>query len=459
MRRRCGVVLLAVELAVVSSGLTGCGLTRTSYVRPAILAPATYAHADHAAPASLDEWWHGFDDRQLDALVEQALERNTDLAVAALRVRAATFQQHLAVINPTLTAGYNYEYSKPFQGRVPATQAHNLSAAVGYEVDLWGRLGAVRDAAVWETRATEQDRRSAALALIGTTIDLYYELAELNQRVTLADQSIAYAGRTLDLVKGQAAFGAATKLEVAESEQSLESQRAARTELIEQRIEARNALTVLLDGMTLPESAELPVLPVAPPPAVAAGLPVTLLERRPDLQSAELRLRETLASTDATRLSFYPQLTLTGGAGTATTQLSQVLQNPVGTLTAALTAPFLQFNQAKYSTQLARTQMEEATVVFRKTLLQALYDVDNALSARTQLAEEAAQLERSLAAAKEVERLFEIRYRSGAVALQLWLNAQETRRQAEISLASNRLQRLQNYATVCQALGGDARRL
>jgi outer membrane protein TolC len=113
-------------------------------------------------------------------------------------------------------------------------------------------------------------------------------------------------------------------------------------------------------------------------------------------------------------------------------------------------------NQARYSTQLARTQFDVASLAFQKTLLRALYDVDNVLSARAQLTDEAAHLERSLTAAQEVERLFEIRYRSGAVALQLWLNAQETRRLAEIALAENRLARLQNYAALCLALGGDA---
>lgn len=436
--------------------LMGCGSLRTRYTSPPVMTPDRYVHADERARASLDQWWHQFEDPQLDALVDAALTRNPDLAAAALRVRAAQLQQHLTVINPTVSASYTYTNAIPLSEHLAPTQTHSLLASASYQLDLWDALGALRDVARWEAGATEEDRLSVALALVGTTVGLYYQLAELNQRITLGEQSIAYARKTVDLVKGQATFGAASKLEIAEAEQSWESQQATQTELVEQRTEVRNALTVLLNGVSFSESQELGLVPEHPPPAVDAGLPASLLKRRPDLQAAEMRLRESLASTDAVRLSFYPQLTLTGTVGTASTEISHALQDPVGTLAAALTAPFIQYNQARYSTQLARTQFDQAALTFRKTLLQALYDVDNALSARTQLTEEAVHLERSLTAAQEVERLFEIRYRSGAVALQLWLNAQETRRLAEISAAENRLARLQNYAALCLALGGDA---
>ncbi len=441
---------------MVAMTLAACGSLRTRYTTPPVLTPKSYVHADDRARASLDRWWLRFDDPRLDALIEQALTRNTDLAAAALRVRAAHLQQHLAVINPTLTAEYSYTDSIPSGAHLAPTHTHSLLASASYQLDLWDALAAIRDAARWEAAATEEDRLSTALTLIGGTANLYFQLAELNQRILLGEQSIAYARKTVDLVKGQASFGAASKLEIAEAEQSWESQQAVQTELLEKRVEARNALTVLLDGVAFAEDLELQALPERPPPPADAGLPASLLERRPDLQAAEMRLRASLASTDAVRSSFYPQLTLTSSVGTASSEISKALRDPVATLAGVLTAPFFQFNQARYSTQLARTQFDEAALAFRKTLLQALYDVDNALSARTQLSQEAAHLERSLTAAQEVERLFEIRYRSGAVALQLWLNAQETRRLAQISLAENRLARMQNHVGLCLALGGDA---
>lgn len=346
--------------------LAGCNLMRAHYTRPDVAVPSTYPHADEAARATLEHWWESFGDLNLDALVAQALEVNNDLALAALNVRASQIQVHLAVINPTVAAGYTYDYSKPLTGGGPATQFHSLTASVSYEVDLWGQLGAVKDVARWEARATAEDRQSAALVLIGTTVSLYYQIAALNQRITLGDESVAYAQKTLDLVRRLAAAGGATKLEIAQAEQNLESQKAAQTELIEQRIETRNAIQVLLNGTAWPLLRELPAVPDGPPPAVASGLPASLLNRRPDLRAAEMRLRETLAQTDATRLSFYPNLSLTASVGTASTGLSELVSNPLGSLAAAVSLPFVQIDEAHFATALARTQYDKAVVTSEK---------------------------------------------------------------------------------------------
>jgi NodT family efflux transporter outer membrane factor (OMF) lipoprotein len=446
-----------VVAALIVGLLPGCSLTRTHYNRPQVNVPAAYTHADETARALLDHWWQSFRDPQLDVLVAKTLQNNNDLALAALNVRAAQLQAHLAVINPGIAAGYTYDYSKPLNGSMPATQFHSLTASVSYEIDFWDQLGALKDVTRWEARATVEDRQAVALTLIGTAVSLYYQVADLNYRIHISDQSIAYAEKTQKLVQVLKGAGGVTRLEIAEAEQNLQSQKASRTALVEQRVELRAALTVLLSGTPWPESAERLAVPEHPPPAVAAGIPASLLERRPDLRAAEMRLREALAQTDATRLSFYPNLTLTGSVGTASAGLSEVVSNPLGSLAATLSLPFIQVNQAHFATALARTQYDKAVVSFRKTLLQALADVDNALSARAQLAEEGSQLERSLESAKTAERLHEIRYRAGAVALRSWLDAQEARRQTELSLASNRLARLQNYATLCQALGGGVR--
>jgi len=446
-------------LLLVTSIAAGCNALRSTYRRPEVAVPSTYPHADQSAQASLLRWWQNFGDPQLNSLVDEALRQNNDLAQAVLRVRAAEMERHLAVVNPVVAANYEAARTKLLKHGFPAATSHTLSLSASYEIDLWGNLSATKDAATWEARATEQDRQSAALILIGTTVSLYYQIALLNERVTLGEQSIDYATKTLNLVRALAAAGAASRLDLSESEQNLESQQASQTEILQQRVEVRNALTVLLNGTEWPQAREPTQVPESPPPTVDAGLPASLLERRPDLRAAEQRLRETLATADATRLSYYPQLSLTGALGTVSTGLTGLLSNPTVSVVGELTAPFLQIDQAKFHSALARTQYEIAIAQFRQTLLQALYDVDTALSARTQLSEEGHLLEQSLNAEKEVEHLYEVRYRTGAVALHFWLDAQQTRRAAEISLAENRVSRLENYSTVCQALGGDPRDL
>ena len=294
-------IVVAMVIAMLFSG---CTTMRTPYIRPEIHAPAQYQHADSAAPSSPSHWWRIFGDPQLDALIDAALARNNDLALAALNVRSAQLQAHLAVINPTLSVGYTDDYMRELAGPASATQFHSLTASASYEVDLWNQLGATLDVARWEARATEQDRESAVVTLIGTAVNLYYQLANLNYRITLGRQSVGYGRQALDLVQAQASAGAATQLEIAESEQSLEVQEADQSALLEQRIETRSAMTMLLNGAPWPETQERSAVPDDPPPPIAPGLPASLLDRRPDLRAAEIRLREALAQTDATRLSF-----------------------------------------------------------------------------------------------------------------------------------------------------------
>jgi NodT family efflux transporter outer membrane factor (OMF) lipoprotein len=448
----CGRAVALVLLGAV--GLGGCSTFRTSYVRPEFKTPTAYEHADTEARASLDRWWEAFRDPNLNALISEALERNPDLALAVLNIQAASLQTNLAVINPTVAANYNYEASKPLNGAAHTSQFHSLTASVSYEIELWGQLGAIRDVARWEERATREDRESTAQLLVGSVVNLYFEIANLNNQIAYGEANIAGAAKALHLVQVLKGTGGATALDVAASEQALESLKAAKAALIEARVERRNALTALLAGTPWSEDRERAAVPDDVVSEVVAGLPATLLDRRPDLRAAELRLRETLAQTDATRLSFYPNLALTGSVGTASTGLSELVSNPLGSLAATLTVPLVQWNQTHFATALARTEYDEAVLRFKKTLWQALSDVDNALSARRQLAEEGAALARSFDAARTTERITEIRYRAGAVSLQPYLDAKQSRRQAELALSSNRLAQLENYATLCQALGG-----
>ena len=437
--------------------LAGCNTLRTPYDRPAVTVAQQWTHADTVAPvAAGGDWWTRFGDPQLDRLVDRVLARDNDLAVAAITLRRAQLQARYAVINPTVGASGTYGYTAPLKGPLPSSQSQSASLQASYEVDLFGALAAQKDVSVWDARATRQDLESTRLSLIGTAVDLYYQVAYLNERIALADQSVTYAQKTLDLVQVQANAGAASSLEVAEAVQSLTSQQASQHDLTEQRVEARNGLNLLLNGETAVEADELQMLPDGDPPSVDPGLPASLLARRPDLRATELRLREKLASVDQSRLSFYPSLSLTGSLGSSSTSLSQLLQNPIGVLGADLALPFLQQDQVRLTVGVSRANYEAAVVQFRQTLYSALTDVENALSARGQTAAEGVALAESLTNARTVERLDEVRYRAGSITLKTWLDAQETRRQAEAALAQNRLSQLETYVALCKSLGGDA---
>jgi NodT family efflux transporter outer membrane factor (OMF) lipoprotein len=405
-----------------------------------------------------DRWWEGFGDERLDRVVARVLEVNTDLASAGFRLRRARLSAGLATddLFPDLDVSGSAGSSKQLNGSHRSVESYSASARVSYELDLWGRLRTARTMAQWEAQATEQDLQSTFLALVGNTCDLYWTIAFLNQRIAAGEESLARVERTLALVRTQFAAGAVSRLELREAEQNLQSQQAAQSQLIQQRVEARNALTVLLDGQPWPQEDEPQSMTNAHSPEIQPGVPAELLGRRPDLRSAELRLSESLSQVKLVRASYYPAISLTGTVGGSSDSLSSVLANPVQTLGAGLALPFLHWNEARLSSEIAGTEYEIAANDFRAALYNAFAEVDNALSARQELTRQVELSQRSFEAAEEVERLYEVRYRAGATPLRSWLDAQETRRQAELSLAQARLAQLQNDSLLFQALGGSA---
>ncbi|MBR8508945.1 efflux transporter outer membrane subunit [Burkholderia cenocepacia] len=435
--------------------LAGCAGARHDPL-PAVAIPANWAAPVAAdAPAATGDWWRSFGDPQLDALIDDALRANNDLAIAAIRVYRAQLQAGLVDTNltPNVTLGANGAVSRTLDTH-QTSRASGVNGSLSYEIDLWGRLAALRDAARWEADATAADLEAARLSLIGTTAALYWQIGYLNRQIALGDANIAYAERTLALVRSRHTAGAVSGLDLAQAEQSLAAQRAAQTQLIQQRTENRHALAILFDRPPQQLAAEPSALPDAAPPNVAAGLPASLLGRRPDLRAAEFRLRESLAQVDATRTSFYPTFTLTGSAGTTSTSLERVLTNPVGTLGLGLALPFIQWNTMQLQIRVSKSQYEEAVVGFRQRLYTALAEVENALSARVQLEREAEQRALSLAQAQRAERLAAARFAAGATAVQPWLDQQQVLRSAQSADELTRLNRLNNQMKLYRALGG-----
>lgn len=445
--------------------LLGCA--NTPYERPMLDLPARWEQAESTAMAMGDGslWWQRFNDLKLDRLVQEALARNNDLASAVLSVREAQLNAGLAgdpfEIGPQ--ASFNASNTRRLdQGTTTRSHSSSMQFEVSYTVDLWGRLARQRDIKQWALEASEADRENVRIELIGTTANLYWQLAYVNQRLDAGEKNLATALRTRQLVQAQYAAGASSALELSEAEQTVLSQRNSLSQMHQTRVEIRNSLALLFNaapGSNILQQVmgdEPQALPLGPLPPVDENLPAALLARRPDLRSAELSLRQSLANVDVVRTGYYPALTLTGAAGTSSESLGRLLADPVATLGAGLNLPFLNIKEMQLNTKIAQVQYEEAAVGFRQTLYQAFADVENALSARTRLAEQIDWLERNLTASREAERLYEIRYRAGGTTLRTWLDAQDSRRSAELSLAEGRLSQLQNQITLYEAMGGDS---
>jgi len=448
--------VLALPMLLLLTGCSGL-LPRSQYVRPDVSLPQRWQESTvtGSAIATKELWWRDFNDPTLSELIEQALTTNNNLAAATIRVKRAQLSSRLADTNltPTVSASVNSSLSRDLDKRRD-TKSSGGTVSASYEVDLWGKLASARDASKWEAEASDADRRSTALSLVGTVATNYWTIAWLNDRITSVEASIANAGKVLELVEVKYQAGSVSALDKVQAQQTIASQKAQLTQLRQQRTEARNALTILFDQAPENRLPELERLPSGSLPEVDAGLPASLLAQRPDLQAAELRLKRYLASIDNTRASYYPGFTLTGSLGTSSTSLVEVIRNPYAILGAGLSLPFIQWNTMKLNVEIARTDYEEAVVNFRQTLYSALSDVENALSARTNYAEEVKQSEESLALSLKAEQLAEIRYRAGSTALQSWLDAQESRREAERALSLVRLARIKNAMALYQALGG-----
>jgi NodT family efflux transporter outer membrane factor (OMF) lipoprotein len=446
----------ALPMMLLLAGCSGL-LPRSQYTRPDVTLPRQWQESSLTGTtvATKEQWWQDFNDPVLSELIEKALASNNNLAAATIRVKRAQLAARLTDTNrtPSVSVGASSSISQDLQNHAD-TKTSGITATASYELDLWGKLASARDASSWEAEATAADRRSTALSLIGTVATDYWTIAYLNERIESVEASIANAERILELVAVKYQAGAVSALDKVQARQTIANQKAQVTELQQQRSEARNALSILFDQApenTVPERQRLAEDAL---PRVEAGIPASLLAQRPDLQAAEQRLKKYLATVDGTRASYYPSFTLTGTLGTSSTSLIEVIKNPYAALGAGLTLPFLQWNTMNLNVELAKTAYEEAVVNFRQTLYAALSDVENALAARRNLTEEIKQLQDSLALARKAEQLTEIRYRTGSTALQSWLDAQESRRDAERALAVVRLNRLKNCMALYQALGG-----
>ena len=450
----------ALALAFAVLHLAGCTSSgATLYNMPELAVPDAWRHASVPATAvAPGHWWREFQDPALTSLVEGALRHNHDLAASAAAVRRARLQSGLTDRNalPQLSATVGANTTRNLRAPADASRAYSTSVSAAYEVDLWGRMSLQRDAAQWAARATEQDRRSLALSLASATMGMYWRLGYLNESIVLGSQDIDHAQKTLEIARARHAAGAGTALDVLQAEQALASAQAGLAQLDYQREESRSALALLYGappGQAFPEPRRFPDGPF---PAIAAGLPADILSRRPDVQAAELRLRETIASGDASRMSFYPSLPLTGNLGTGSPALLSLLSNPAAALGTSLALPFVQWREMKLNAKIVRAGYEQAVAAFQQTFYRALGEVESALALRQQLATQADYLDKALVTARKAEHLAEIQYRAGSVPLKTWLDAQEASRASAAAAASNRLDRLLAHAALYQVLGGDA---
>ncbi|MBY8317688.1 efflux transporter outer membrane subunit [Vibrio fluvialis] len=404
---------------------------------------------------AISQWWTSFGDPQLNQWVEKVLATNSDLAIATLTLKQARLEAGLATSDtyPDVSASVSGERSKPLDGG-DSSKSYQASLSVSYELDLWGKLSAAKDAAMWTALATQQEREATAQSLVATTAQLYWQIGYLNQRVELSNNDIKDAEETLALTQSQYRHGSVTRVNVLEAERTLAGLEATHRDYLQQRTEAVNAFAILFDQPPQDLATSIPALPDYAVPTIEAGVPADVLNRRPDVKQSLFELKSVLATKDNTDTNYFPSLTLTGALGGSSTELRKLLSDPIGTLGADLTLPFLNWNEMQLNRDIAQVKYESAIISYRKTLYAALQDVDNALSAKENYEFQAEKLQKQYDSAAEVARIYKSQYEYGAIDITTLLDAQENERSAKASLLENRYNQLVNIATVYQSLGG-----
>jgi NodT family efflux transporter outer membrane factor (OMF) lipoprotein len=429
--------------------VAGCGTT-SPVLQPDVAPPPAYSE-QVAGPAISADWWNRFDSAELRALVDEALTGSPDLAIAMERVRQAEAQVRVA--GSSLFPGLNFSMDSRAN---KDSESSGASLSASYELDLWGRNAAGVSAAEAGLRATTYDRESARLTLISGVANAYFDVLSLRGRLAVARENLAIAERVLAVVEVRRRNGAVSALDVERQQAAILSQRAALPALEQQERQTLAALALLLGRV--PQGFEVKATSVAALaiPAVSPGLPAELLTRRPDLAAAEASLVAANADLKVARTELLPSIQLTGSAGVASSTLLAFASGGTSTvaLAASLLQPIFDGGRRRAGVTVAESRERELVESYRKAILAALADVENALVATARLTErEALQLE-AARRSREALRLAEVRYREGAEDLLSVLDAQRTLFNAEDQVAQARLDRLQAAVALYKALGG-----
>lgn len=444
----------------VALALAGCA-TVSPTLKPGVSAPAAWNEvaAQPTAPLSA-EWWSAFGSTELQGLVTAALAGSPDLAIAVERVRQAEAQVQVAGASlfPTLNLGAGSSRRATDSSRAGSSTSDSTSVTLtaSYELDLWGRNAADVRSAEASLRATAFDRDAARLTLIAGVATGYFEVLSLRGRLAIARENLAIAERVQSLVAVRARNGAASQLDVERQQATVLSQRAALLPLEQQEKQTLAALAILIGRV--PEGFDVKAASLADLalPAVNPGLPAELLVRRPDLAAAEAQVAAANGNVAAARAALLPGIQLTGAAGVSSAALLSVLSGPTSAISLAVSLLQPIFDGGRLRGQVAISESRERELVesYRKAILAALADVEQALVAVSRSAQREALQAQVQESARNALRLAEIRYREGADDLLSVLEAQRTLFQAQDQLAAIRLDRLAGTVGLYKALGG-----
>lgn len=466
MNKIAPFVAAVVAVLMVSSLMTGCAVG-PNYHRPDVQTPAAFRELTENTPvppqtASYADlpWWQVFQDPQLQELIRTALKQNYDLQIATERIEAARAQLAITRSNlfPQLQAGGTFYGGK--SQFFPATiNLLFLAADASFQLDLFGKLRRETEAGRAQLLATEDAQQVVVLTLVSDVASDYFALLQLDLELQITLKTVATQEDSVKLTNLRLDHGVATKLDVLQAQQTLDTANAQVPDLERQIAQEENAISILLGNypQAVPRGKTLAEQPL--PPEVPPGLPSSILERRPDIREAEQTLIAANAEIGAAKAQFFPQISLTGSGGGAfgrSSTFSSLMssQSTIWSYGAQVSQPIFTGGALRGNLKLAESQHQQALIAYKQSIQQAFGDVSDALIGYQKFHQVRVRQEDTVKDLQESVRLSDMRYKGGTTTYLEVLDGQRSLFAAELTLAGARGTEYQSLVQLYRALGG-----
>ncbi len=466
VQRRADVRKFAIAIVLGAGLMAGCEVG-PKYHRPTVQVPTTYRDLSEnqqtqtktASFADLP-WWQVFQDPQLQSLIGLALKQNYDLQTAAERVvaardqlgitRSSQFPQVQGNANATGGKEYNFQSKSNFLV---------LTADAAFQLDLFGRLRRATEAARAQLLATQDAQQTVVLTLVGDVASDYFALLDLDLQLQITRNTVNSQEDALKLTKLRLGHGVATKLDVLQAQQVLDTANAQIPDLERQIGQEENAISILLGNYPQDVQRGRPLVQQPLPPEVPPGLPSSLIERRPDIHEAEQNLVAANAEIGVAKAAFFPNISLTGSGGGAfgrSNIFSSLMSSHTGIWAygAQVTQPIFTGGALRGNLRLAESQQRQKVIAYKQAIQLAFRDVSDALIGYEKYHQVRVRQEESVKDLRDSVDLSLSRYRGGITTYLEVLDGQRSLYNAELTLALARGSEYQSLVQLYKSLGG-----
>jgi multidrug efflux system outer membrane protein len=459
--------LAPFAFGILIAGLVAGCKVGPNYHRPIVQTPTAFRNlsenqqvqAQAASYADLP-WWQVFQDPQLQELVRTALMQNYDLQLATERINAARAQVTVtrSALFPQVQGNGDFSGGKEHNFQTKSNFL-TITADAAFQLDLFGKLRRATEAARAQLLATEDARQTVILTLVSDVASDYFALRQLDLQLQITQETVSTQIDSVKLTRLRLERGVATKLDVLQAQQVLDTANAQIPDLERQIAQEENAISILLGNYPQAVTRGLPLVEQPLPPDVPPGLPSSLLERRPDIREAEQNLVTANAEIGVAKAQFFPQISLTGSGGGSfgrSSAFSSLMSSQLGIWSygAQVSQPIFTGGALRGNLRLAESQHQQTLIAYRQAIQRAFGDVSDALIGYQKLRQVRVRQQDTVADLQESVRLSIMRYQGGTTTYLEVLDGQRSLFSAELTLAQARGNEYQSLVQLYRSLGG-----